>query len=78
MGHVVDAKVVCDAIIENITYLEKVLDFWQSSIPAYHAIGERAKMLLHVTVDATACSVDATACSVDATVCTGVVDPVFF
>ena len=31
--------------MEKIAYREKVLDFWQSSIPAYHTVGKRAKML---------------------------------
>lgn len=38
-GHVVQAQSVCDSIVENIARLEKVLDFWQSSITTFHAIG---------------------------------------
>ncbi|CAM9747162.1 unnamed protein product [Laminaria digitata] len=38
-GYVVTAQANCDRIIERVAYREKVLDFGQSSIPAYHAIG---------------------------------------
>eukprot|EP00904_Undaria_pinnatifida_P013782 jgi/Undpi1/9534/HiC_scaffold_27.g11990.m1 len=38
-GHIIAPQKSCDAIVGNIAYREKLLDFWESSIPAYHAIG---------------------------------------